>query len=62
MKITNLIEVGYKMLVIAGLIYVSMEINGLKKLAQKNKDEINYVTSKLDYITSDINIKNVSHQ
>lgn len=61
MKITNLIEVGYKMLVIAGLIYVSMEINGLKKLAQKNKDEINYVTSKLDYITSDINIKNVSH-
>jgi hypothetical protein len=59
-KTKEIFETIYKVFVVLTLLYVTLEISDLKALALKNKTEINYVTSKLDYVTSDINIRNAS--
>ena len=61
-KIRAIFEITYKVFVVTALLYVTLEISDLKKLAVKNKIEINYVTSKLDYVTSDINIRSISYR
>lgn len=50
----------YKLLMILALVYIGVEIRSIKRLTLANEKEINYVTSKLDYVTSDINITTIN--
>lgn len=61
MNFKDILDSIYKVLMIATLVYVGYEIHSLKTIALQGRSEINYVTSKLDYVTSDINIKQVSN-
>ncbi|MFN0047802.1 MAG: hypothetical protein ACKVOU_01620 [Cytophagales bacterium] len=60
MKLQNIFEMIYKAIMLLAFVYVGYELNSIKKLALENEKEINYVTSKLDYVTSDINITKVN--
>lgn len=60
MKPQNTFEIIYKIVVVFGLIYIGYELNSIKKLALANEKEINFVTSKLDYVTSDINLPKIN--
>ncbi len=57
MKLKEILDLIYKLSIIVSLVYIGYEIKSIKELTVENEREINYVTSKLDYVTSDINIK-----
>ncbi len=61
MKSRDIFELLYKILMVSALMYIGYELNSIKKLTVENEREINYVTSKLDYVTSDINITKISN-
>ena len=37
------------------LLYILFQVYSIKKIARSGRTEIDFVTSKLDYVTSDIN-------
>jgi len=61
MKPKEVFELIYKIIMVLALVYIGYELNSIKKLTIDNEREINYVTSKLDYVTSDINITKIKN-